>query len=81
MKTTVYALSTCPYCRMTREFLERKGVDFDVVEVDKLTGQEREDAIVEVQRISGGSSFPVIVCDSGHVVGYDHVRLKELLGL
>lgn len=77
----VYALSTCPYCHQARAFLADNKVDFDVVEVDKLTGQERTDAVAEVQRLSGGTSFPVIVAGDDVVVGFDRAGISRLAGL
>lgn len=77
----VYALSTCPYCHQARKFLEENAVPFDVVEVDKLTGQERTDTIEEVKRLSGGTSFPVVVAGDEVVVGYDKMRIAKLAGL
>lgn len=75
----VFALSTCPYCRQARAFLDESGVPFDVVEVDKLTGQERADAIEDVKRLSGGTSFPVIVVGDEVVVGYNKSRIQQLI--
>jgi glutaredoxin-like protein NrdH len=77
----VFALSTCPYCRMARQFMDENAVSYDVVEVDKLDGQERADAIDEVKKLSGGTSFPVIVVDGEVIVGFNKVRIKELLSL
>jgi len=81
MSVKLYALSTCPYCRRTREYLEDNDVAFDLVEVDLLEGQERTDAIAEVKEISGGTSFPVLVADEEIVVGFNKKKIKELLGL
>jgi glutaredoxin-like protein NrdH len=81
MPVKVFALSTCPYCRMTRAYLDEGGVDYDVVEVDMLEGQERADAVDEVKRVSGGSSFPVVIVGDEVIVGFNKKRIKELLGL
>lgn len=81
MAIKVFALSTCPYCRMTRRYLEENDVDFDVVEVDLLTGDERNEAIAEVKDLSGGTSFPVVVIGDETVVGFNKKRIKELLDL
>jgi glutaredoxin-like protein NrdH len=81
MQVKVYALSTCPYCRMARQYMDENEVAYDVVEVDKLEGQERTDAIDEVKRLSGGTSFPVIVVGDEVIVGFNKVRIKELLSL
>ena len=76
----VFALSTCPYCRQARSFLDDSGAVYDVVEVDKLAGQERSDAIDEVKRLSNGTSFPVIVVGDEVVVGYNKARIQQLIG-
>lgn len=81
MTVKVFALSTCPYCRMTRAYLDESDVEYEVVEVDLLTGAERDEAIAEVKSISGGTSFPVILVDEEIIVGFNKKRMKELLDL
>ena len=81
MATKVFALSTCPYCRMTRRYLEENDVHFELVEVDQLTGDERNSAIAEVKELSGGTSFPVVVIGDEIIVGFNKKRIKELLDL
>lgn len=81
MQVKLYALSTCPYCRMTKKYLTTSGVDFDVVEVDTLEGTEREETIATVREISGGASFPVVVIGDEVIVGFNKMRIKELLSL
>jgi glutaredoxin len=77
----VYALSTCPYCKMTKQYLSENGVEYESTDVDLLSGDEREQTIAEVKRLSGGTSFPVVQIDGEVVVGYNKARLKELLHL
>lgn len=81
MKIKVFALSTCPYCRMTGAYLDENDVAYEVVEVDRLTGDEREAAVAEVKELSGGSSFPVVLIDDEVIVGFNKKALKERLGL
>jgi glutaredoxin-like protein NrdH len=87
MTVIVYALSTCPYCKMTKEYLAENGVAFEVTEVDLLEGEANDpatpkgEAVAEVKRLSGGTSFPVVLVGDEVVVGYNKVRLKQLLGL
>lgn len=81
MPVKVYALSTCPYCRMTRRFLDEGGVSYELTEVDLLEGDEKQVAVDEVKRISGGASFPVVVIDDEVIVGFNKARIKELLKL
>ncbi|MBN1192198.1 MAG: glutaredoxin family protein [Coriobacteriia bacterium] len=81
MTVKVFALSTCPYCRMARKYLDDNGVAYEVVEVDLLEGDERSAAVAEVKEISGGTSFPVMLLDGELIVGFNKKRMKELLGL
>lgn len=78
----LYALSTCVWCKRTREFLEENSVAFDYVYVDLLKGDERTRAIEEIKRVNPRTNFPTVVVDGDEtVVGYDPDRLKEVLGL
>lgn len=77
---TLYALSTCPYCRMTRKYLDEHEVDYELCEVDLLEGDERQTAIDAVKRLSGGTSFPVLVSGEEVVVGFNKSRIADVLG-
>jgi glutaredoxin-like protein NrdH len=81
MAVHLYALSTCPYCRMTKKYLDEHDVAYDLTEVDLLEGAEKEDAIAEVVRLSGGKSFPVLDVDGEVVVGFNKGRMTQVLGL
>lgn len=81
MDVTLYALSTCPYCRMTKKFLDKNEVDYELVEVDLLEGDEKTDAVAKVKELSGGTSFPVLKAGDEIVVGFNKPKIKALLGL
>lgn len=81
MSVMLYALSTCPYCRMTKKFLDDNEVEYDVVDVDLLEGDERTAIVDEVKQLSGGTSFPVLVVDDDVIVGFNKAAIKERLGL
>ena len=77
-----YGLSTCIWCKRTRQFLEEQGVSFDYVYVDLYRGQEREDLVAKIRRWNPSVSFPTVVIDDSRcVVGYKPEQLKEALGL
>jgi glutaredoxin len=79
MEVKLYALSTCPYCRMTKKYLDGEGIEYDLVEVDLLEGDERDAMVAEVRSVSGGASFPVVVVGDEVIVGFNKKRMKELL--
>ena len=77
-----YGLSTCIWCRKTRQFLEDESVAFDFVYVDLLEGDERETVKDEIREWNPRVSFPTIVIDSAQcVVGFKTDELKQVLGL
>ena len=66
---------------MTKEFLADNNVEFEYVDVDLLTGEKRTEVLREVYRLTGGYSFPVIVAGDTVIVGFNRVRLQEVLEL
>ncbi|MBP8644711.1 MAG: glutaredoxin family protein [Syntrophobacteraceae bacterium] len=77
----VYALSTCIHCRNAKEFLNERGVKYDVVDVDKLGGEERKEILEEVRSLNPNCSFPTIVVGDRVIVGFQEDEIKEALGL
>ena len=78
-----YGLSTCIHCRHTREFLEENNISFDLVYVDKLSGNERDKAIEDVRKYNPRISFPTLVVDKGKevIIGFRPDDIKIAMGL
>jgi glutaredoxin len=80
MKITVYATTTCPYCKMVKEYLTAKNLFF----VEKLIDQD-ETIKSEMMRVSDGYlgvPFTVVEKDNGEVkkiVGFDQKLFDEVL--
>jgi glutaredoxin len=78
----LYALSTCGWCRKTKNFLDDNDVEYDLVYVDLLDKEEKDQVLTEVRKWNPRSSFPtVVVNDSESVAGFKEARLREVLGL
>jgi glutaredoxin-like protein NrdH len=78
----LYALSTCAWCRRAKSFLDENDVEYDLVYVDHLDGEEKEQVLEEVRKWNPRRSFPTIVVDDAKsVAGFKPDRLKEVLGL
>jgi glutaredoxin-like protein NrdH len=74
----LYALSTCGWCRMTRELLTNLGIEFSYVYVDLLSGDELIKVTGELQKFNTKNSFPTLVIDNKKVIiGY---RDDEIMG-
>jgi glutaredoxin-like protein NrdH len=76
----LYALSTCGWCRKTRQLLEEMGVGYSYEYVDLLPRNEREQVRQEVMKWNPRGSFPTIVIDNERtVVGFSEDKIREAL--
>jgi len=73
----VYSLSTCPWCKKVKKFLDEKNVDYEVVDVDLAQGDEQKQALEEVEKLTGKRAFPVTVIDD-EVISTGALLLKPL---
>ena len=76
----LYALSTCIWCKKTRELLQSLGVAFDYIYVDLLKGEDRDQVIDEIKKYNPSASFPTIVIGGKAIVGFREKEIKEALG-
>lgn len=78
----LYTLSTCIWCRKTKEFLKKLDVDYYYIDVDVLEGIEKDDVVKEIMKFNPKCSFPTMVVDkSKTIVGYREDEIKNTLGL
>ncbi|MFO8033295.1 MAG: glutaredoxin family protein [Desulfohalobiaceae bacterium] len=73
----LYALSTCIHCKRTKEFLDQLGIEYDVVYVDRLAGEERNQAIEEVKKFNPALSFPTLVAGEDCIVGFKKDQIEK----
>ena len=77
----IYTLSTCVYCKRLKKFLNTNGFDFNYVDVDTLTGSEREEVMQEVMMLNPRISFPTVVINGKVIVGFNETEVRRALGL
>jgi glutaredoxin-like protein NrdH len=80
-KVMLYALSTCGWCKKTRELLSELGVAYDFAYIDLLRGKEQDDAIREIKQYNPACNFPTLVIDGEKcIVGFNEKDIREALG-
>jgi glutaredoxin len=78
----LYALSTCPWCQKAKKLLDDLGVEYSFVDVDLLTGTDRDQAMVTVKKWNPSASFPTLVINENKaIVGFKEQEIKESLRL
>lgn len=78
-KVTLYALSTCIWCKKTKELLSGLGVGFDYIYVDLLGGDDRSKILDEVEHYNPNCSFPTLVIGDKCIVGFREKEIREAL--
>ena len=69
-RITLYGLQNCANCKDARKRLEESGLAFEMVYVDMLFGEERNDTMRHIRRINPAVSFPTLVIGEKVIVGF-----------
>ena len=75
----VYSLSTCPWCKKVKKYLDDNNVQYDVIEVDLTKGKEQKKALEEVEKLTGKRSFPVTVINEKAITGFKQEEIDGAL--
>ena len=75
----MYTLSTCPWCRKTKQFFNDKKIPFEFIDYDLATEEERERIVKEITESGVQLAFPYVKINGSTVVGYNPERYAEIL--
>jgi glutaredoxin-like protein NrdH len=79
-KVVVYALSTCVWCKMTKQYLKDNGVEYEYIDVDLCEEEDKQKIRQHIQRKGGPLSYPTTIVDDNVVItGFRKDLLKEAL--
>jgi glutaredoxin-like protein NrdH len=79
-RIVIYALSTCPWCRKTKNLLNELGVDYYFTDVDLASDVEKQALLDNVRKWNPASSFPTIVIDDKKcIVGFKEDEIREAI--
>lgn len=77
----LYTLSTCPWSRNARAWLDNRHVTYDFVDYD-LAGEDMQAHIQEEMVGRGASAFPFVKFgDADFIIGFNPDAFARLLGL
>ena len=76
----LYALSTCPWCKKTKQLLADLGVEYDYIDVDLLNESEKREVVEAIKRWNPASSYPTMVLDDKKcIVGFREDEIRKAL--
>ena len=79
-KVSMYTLSTCPWCRKTKQFFNQHHIPFEFVDYD-LADETTQDKIMRELDAEGVKGFPFVRIGDQTVEGYQPERFEKLLGI
>jgi len=74
-KIKVYSTPTCPWCTRAKDFLIKKGVKYE--DLDVSSNHEAQHELIEK---SGQMGVPVLDIDGTIIVGFDQNAITRALG-
>lgn len=76
----IFTLSTCGWCRKTKELLKDLNVQYEYIDMDKIEGLDQTTARAELKKYNPRASYPTIVIDDGKIViiGYKEDEIHEV---
>lgn len=81
-KVLMYALSTCAWCKMTKQFLKDNNVEYEYVDVDLADGEDREKIHKNIKERGGEPLYPILIVDDKTLItGFRKDKIKEVLGI
>jgi len=76
----LYALSTCVWCKKTKELLNDLGVEYSYSYVDLMKDEEKKAAVDIIKKWNPACSFPTMVIDGKRViVGFKEPEIRKAL--
>ena len=76
----LYGLSTCVWCKKTKELLDKIGCQYEYIYVDQLNEKDKEIAMKQIRKWNPRSSFPTVVINEKLcVVGFKEDEIREAI--
>ena len=77
---TIFTLSTCMWCKKCKRFLNEKNMKYRYIDVDNIDYKDKSTLLAYLrENYESRISYPFLICESGHVVGYDTDKYDDLL--
>ena len=78
----MYALSTCAWCRMTKQFLKDNDIEYEYIDVDLCEEEDKQKIREHIQSKGGPLSYPTIIVDDNVLItGFRTDKIREALQL
>lgn len=78
----IYTLSTCGWCKKTKDFLDSLGLEYFYIDVDLSEGEAQERLLAEMKPWNPNLSFPTVIINNEKcIVGFNEGEIKGALNI
>ena len=78
----LFALSTCGWCRKTKDLLDDLGVEYSYIDVDLLDGLAKDEVLKVLGKWNERQTFPTLVFnDDLTIIGFQEEKIRGVLGV
>ncbi|MBU1097973.1 MAG: NrdH-redoxin [Ignavibacteriae bacterium HGW-Ignavibacteriae-2] len=75
-KVIVFSTPTCTFCTQAKRYFKEKNIRFTDVDVSR-----DEKAAMDMRRRTGQAGVPVILINNRPIVGFDKIKINNLLNI
>jgi glutaredoxin len=78
----LYTLSTCGWCKKTKELLKENEIAYEYLDLDKCSKEDQKAAVDELKAKNLPVAFPIIIVNDDTVIqGFKKDEILEALGI
>jgi len=79
-RVLMYAISTCGWCRQAKRFLTNNNIEYEYVDIDLCSKEEREKIRRDILSRGGRLTYPTIIVDDRILItGLQEDKIREVL--
>lgn len=76
----IFTLSTCMWCKKCKRFLDDRKIKYRYIDIDKIDREDKSKILDYLRsEYEERISYPFLVCNKGHVAGYNPNKYVDLL--
>jgi glutaredoxin len=75
----MYTLSTCPWCKKTKNWFNDRNIHFDYIDYDDLDSEQKKPVREKIQKDNLNLSFPIVYIDDIIIQGYNPDKFEKAM--
>ncbi len=79
-RVLMYAISTCGWCKLAKKFLKENNIEYEYVDIDLCSREDREKIREDILSRGGRLSYPTTIVDDRILItSFQKEKIREAL--